>query len=268
MMSRLIISGLIVFFIHRLSFAQRYYEKELLSTRLERKEMRQKASVADGGYVLFQGGLRRHENATSNDVFTGGNGEFNGVIGVNYGYRLNNASLETGLGFIWHDHRGSYFLEAAGENFWTYGNYNSIFLPIALKYDVPTGLSKKFRFGAMGSLNILIHQTRSWDQQGRGTYYFDYFNDRDRYVQYKYYWDRPKISGFFKAGLYAEFQVFKSSFLNLQFSRAIAISPLRTVTYEWEYQGQKGNFTDDLKIDGYIVEVAYKLPLNLFSAVR
>jgi hypothetical protein len=249
-------------------FGQRYYEKELLSTRLERKEMRQKASVADGGYVLFQAGMRKHENSRGNDFVSGGYGEYNGVIGVNYGYRLNNASLETGLGFIWQYHSNSYFLEAAGESFWTYGNYNSIFLPLVLKYDVPTGPSKKFRFGAMGSLNFLLHQTRNRDQQGRGTYYFDYFNDRERYVQYKYYWDSPRISGFFKVGVYAEIQVFRSSFLNLQFSRAISAGPLRTVTYEWEYQGQKGSFTDEIEIHGYMLEIAYKLPLNLFSATR
>lgn len=261
-------TGLILMGFVLYAFGQRYYEKELLSTRLERKEMRQKASVADGGYVLFQGGLRRHENAVSNDIFTGGYGEYNGIVGVNYGYRLNNASIETGLGFIWQYHSQTYFIEAAGENFRTFGNYNSIFLPFVMKYDVPTGPSKKFRFGAMGSINFLLHQTRNRDQQGRGTYYFDYNNDRERYLQYKYFWDSPRISGFFKAGVYAEFQVFKSSFLNLQFSRAISAGPVRTVTYEWEYQGQKGSFTDDLKIEGYMVEIAYKLPLNLFSATR
>lgn len=250
------------------AFGQRYYEEELLSTRLERKEMRQKASVADGGYVLFQAGMRKHENSRGNDFVSGGYGEYNGVIGVNYGYRLNNASLETGLGFIWQYNSNTYFLEAAGENFRTYWNYNSIFLPLVLKYDVPTGALKKFRFGAMGSVNFLLHQTRKPEQQGRGTYYFDYFNDRERYVQYKYYWDSPRISGFFKVGVYAEIQVFKSSFLNLQFSRAISAGPLRTITYEWEYQGQKGGFTDELKIDGYIFEIAYKLPLNLFSATK
>jgi hypothetical protein len=265
---RIVIAGMILMGFVLDGYGQRYYEKELLSTRLERKEMRQKASVADGGYVLFQGGLRKHENSGSNDVFTGGYGEYNGVVGVNYGYRLNNASLETGLGFIWQYHSETYFLEAAGENFRTFGNYNSIFLPFVLKYDVPTGTSKKFRFGAMGSINFLLHQTRNRNQQGRGTYYFDYFDDKERYVQYKYFWDSPRISGFFKVGLYSEFQVFKSSFLNLQFSRAISAGPLRTVTYEWEYQGQKGSFTDDLKIEGYMVEIAYKLPLNLFSATR
>jgi hypothetical protein len=268
MILKFLFSVLILFWLQILSFAQRYYETELLSTRLERKEMRQKASVSDGGYVLFQGGLRKHENARSKDVFTGGYGEYNGIIGVNYGYRLNNASLETGLGFIWQYHSNIYFLEAAGEAFRTYGNYNSIFLPLALKYDVPTGPSKKFRFGAMGSLNLLLHQTRNPEQQGRGTYYFDYLNDRDRYVQYKYYWDNPRISGFFKVGVYAEFQVFKSSFLNVQFSRAISAGPVRTVVYEWEYQNNKGSFTDDIKIQGYILEIAYKLPLNLFSATK
>ena len=268
MNSTFLLTGLILMVFVVDCFGQRYYEEELLSTRLERKEMRQKASVADGGYMLIQGGLRKHENSRGNDIFTGGNGEFNGVVGVNYGYRINNSSLETGLGFIWHDHRGTYFFEEAGENFWTYGNYNSIFLPLVLKYDVPTGPYKKFRFGAMGSINILLYQTRTWDQQGRGIQYFDYFNDRDRFVEFKYYWDRSRISGFFKTGLYAEFQVFKSSFLNLQFSNVFAVSPLRTISYELDYQGQKGKFTDDLKIDGYVIEIAYKLPLNLFSATN
>lgn len=257
---------LILFSVSDFSFGQHYYEEELLSTRLERKELRQKASVADGGYLLFQGGLRRHENAKGKDVFTGGYGEFNGLVGVNYGYRLNNASLETGLGFIWHYNKGEYFFEAADNSFQTFSGFNSIFLPIVLKYDVPTGAQKKFRFGAMGSLNMILRQSRTWGQEGRGTYHFDFLNERENYVAYRYNWDSQKVSGFFKAGIYTEFQIFKSSFLNLQFSRIIPAGPLRNVTYNWEYQNNKGSITDEIVIDGYMLELAYKLPLNLFSA--
>ena len=39
------------------SFSQRYYEEELLSTRMERKELRQKASVAEGAMCFFKGDL-------------------------------------------------------------------------------------------------------------------------------------------------------------------------------------------------------------------
>jgi hypothetical protein len=85
-------------------------------------------------------------------------------------------------------------------------------------------------------------------------------------LEYRFNWDSPRVSGFFKAGLFAEFQVFKSSFLNLQFSRAIAAGPIRTVTFNWEYNNDKGTFKDEIKIEGFMVEIAYKLPLNLFSA--
>jgi len=262
------LSGLILMVLVVDGFGQRYYEKELLSTRLEKKELRQKSSVADGGYLLFQAGLRRHENAIGRDFFTGGYGDYNGVIGVNYGYRLNNVSLETGLGFIWHYHRGNYFIPPAADFMQTYGNYNSIFLPLVLKYDVPTGESKKFRFGAMGSVNFLLHQTRNSITEGRERYYFDYSNQQEKYLIHTYSSKSPKVSGFFKAGVYAEFQVFKSSFLNVQFSRAIPLGPVKSITYQWEYENDMGSFTDEIKIDGYMVEIAYKLPLNLFSATK
>jgi len=265
MRSKLAFSGLLLFFFVFEGFGQHYFENEMLSTRSERREMRQKASVADGGYVLFQGGIRKHENARGKDVFTGGYGEYNGVVGVNYGYRLNNVSLETGLGFIWQYHRALHYIAPAEENMQTFGNYNSIFLPFVIKYDVPTGPSKKFRFGAMGSVNFLLHQTRQSTTHGRELYYFNYFNQRDKFLDYVYDWDSPMISGFFKAGLYAEFQIFKSSFLNLQFSRAISPWPLRTVTYEWQFKNDRGSFRDEFKIEGYMVEIAYKLPLNLLS---
>lgn len=265
MKSRLLFFSLTLLFSVSQGFGQHYFSKELLSTRSERKEMRQKASVADGAYLLFQGGLRKHENATSNDIFTGGYGEYNGVVGVNYGYMVNNASLETGLGFIWHYHSNLHYIEPASNNMQTYGNFNSIFLPIIVKYDVPTGPSKKFRFGVMGSINFLLHQTRKPIPQGREIYYFDYFNQRDNFVDYKYFIDGPSVSGFFKAGLYAEFQVFKSSFLNLQFSRAISASPGRTVQYQWEYKNVKGSFTDEFRIEGYMMEISYKFPLNLLT---
>lgn len=246
----------------------RYYEKEFLSTKLERKNLRQESSIADGGYLLFQGGLRKHPDSMTDDFITGGYGEYNGILGLNYGYRLSNASLETGLGFIWHYHRAAYFLAPAGENFFTYGNFNSILLPIVLKYDVPTGPSKKFRFGAIGSLNLLLLQTRNSEREGRGTYFFDYFDDRNRFVQYRYSWQSPRVSGFVKVGLYTEFQILGSSFLNLQFSRAIPAGSSRKVTYEWEFSGSKGTFTEDLKIGGYLLELAYKLPLNVLSTER
>ncbi|WP_114748460.1 hypothetical protein [Pleomorphovibrio marinus] len=268
MSSKFVFWGLILMLFVMEGFGQRYYEPEVLSTRWERKKMRQEASVADGGYVLFQAGLRRHENAKGKDVFTGGYGEYNGVVGVNYGYRLNNASFETGLGFIWQYHSGTYFIAPAADYMQTFRNYNSVFLPLVLKYDVPTGPSKKFRFGAMGSLNLLLQQTRNTTSQGRGIYYFDYRSERDKFLDYKFNWDGPRVSGFFKAGVYAELQVFKSSFLNVQFSRAISAGPLRTVTYRWEYLNEKGVFNDDITIEGYMVEIAYKLPLNLFTETK
>lgn len=265
MKSKLGFFGLMLLLFVSEGMGQRYFEYEKLSTRSERKEMRQKASVADGAYLLFQGGLRKHENAKGKDVFTGGYGEYNGIVGVNYGYRLNNASLETGLGFIWQYHTNYYFIEPAADHIQTFGNYNSIFLPFVLKYDVPTGPSKKFRFGAMGSLNFLLHQTRNPLTHDRQLYYFDYQNERDKILDYVYTYDSPRISGFVKAGIYAEFQVFKSSFMNVQFSRAISVGPLRTVTYQWDYRTERGSFTDDIKIQGYMLELAYKLPLNLFT---
>ncbi len=265
---KLLFTGLMLLFFAPNSFGQYYYEQELLAAKLEKKEMRQKASVANGGYMLFQAGLRRHENAIGRDLFTSGYGDYNGIIGVNYGYRLNNASVETGLGFLWHYHRGEHFIPPATDFMQTYMKYNSIFLPLVLKYDVPTGESKKFRFGALGSINFLLLQTRNSITEGRERYYFDYRNQQEKFLIHSYFSESARVSGFFKAGVYAEFQIFKSSFLNIQFSRAIPLAPVKSTTYQWEYENASGSFLDEVRIDGYMVEVAYKLPFNLFSATK
>ncbi|MCH7412898.1 hypothetical protein MM213_05325 [Belliella sp. R4-6] len=242
------------------------YEGSAKVSRWLKKERRIESSREDGGYLLFQGGLRKHNNSNRNDVFTGGYGNFNGVVGVNYGFRKQNTSFETGLGFVWQYHRGEHYLESIEKSFKTFGVYNAIFLPFVVKYDVPTGPSKKFRFGAMGSTNIFIHQIRNYKGSGRGKYVFDIYNPQDEPLHYNFDWIEPNIKVFLKVGIYAEVQVFKSSFLNFQVSKAISPWSYRTVSYDWEYGGESGTVVERIHIQGTMFELAYKLPLNIFSA--
>ncbi|MHA7130140.1 hypothetical protein [Algoriphagus namhaensis] len=266
MIPRLILRISLLALIPFCSQAQEIYptNEQPYLTRSERKRLKQEASVADGGYILLQGGLRKHEGAQGNDYFTGGPGEYNGLVSGLYGYRMANLSLEAGLGFIWHDSRNNYPMPGTNRQIGAFANFNSIYLPIGLRYDVPTGARKKFRFGANASMNVLLHQTRNPRDTSSGYFYYQ-FRPVPDFAEYDYKIEKNGVTAFFKMGLHAEVQVFKTSFFVFQVSKVLSPSPHRTVYYDWEYSGQSGSFVDEVKIDGAAFEMAYKLPLNLFS---
>lgn len=240
-----------------------FKSKNPIFTKVERKTIRQELSVKDGPYLLFQGGLRQQKTSQSNDFFTGGYGEYNGIARGAYGYRINNTSFEVGIGFIWHGSKNFHDMNETGKQMATYSNFNSVFLPVGLKYDIPTGPKKKFRLGANASMNILLVQSRKPRPTNSGFYYFDIRKPND-VVDYSYKIENKGVTGFLKIGFYTEFQIFKSSFLLFQVSKVISPSPQRTLSYKWKYEGQSGSFVDEVRIDGLLFELAYKLPLNIF----
>lgn len=244
----------------------KYFEsKNSTLTKFERKTIRQELSVKDGPYLLFQGGLRKQKNAQTIDYFTGGYGEYNGIASGIYGYRMNNTSLEVGLGFVWHGNKNFHDMGETGKQMAAYSNFNSVFLPVGLKYDIPTGPKKKFRLGANASMNILLVQSRKPRPTNSGFYYFDIRKPND-IVDYSYRIENKGVTGFLKMGFHTEFQIFKSSFLLFQVSKVISPSPQRTLSYKWKYEGQSGSFVDEVRIDGLLFELAYKLPLNILKS--
>ncbi|WP_157359728.1 hypothetical protein [Algoriphagus mannitolivorans] len=230
----------------------------------ERSALRQELSRENGPYLLFQGGMRKHSTDQENYFPLYRSSLYHGIVTGIYGYRINNTSFEVGMGFIWHVSRNLHELKGFEKSVPIYSNFNSINLPIGFRYDIPTGTKQNFRFGAHTSLNLLIHQTRKPRNPDILYHYFTQWPSTD-YVDYVVRIEDKGLTGFFKIGIHTEIKVFKSSSLLLQLSRAVSPSPSRVLNVNWKYQNQSGSFRDEVKLEGTIVELAYKLPLNILN---
>lgn len=232
-------------------------------TAYEKRKLRQSLSREDGMYLIAQAGLRRHLTTEGNNLYLPISGEMDGIIQAGLGYRINNISLETGMGFIWHNSEITQPLGSSEKTLTTISNLNSIFIPLGLRYDIPINSKKTIRFGANASGNLIIHTTNKPSPEGN----FPYFGTSDTEgVQIEFAVLEPKLKTFFKVGLHGEFQVFKSSFLIIQGSHMLSASNhLRTISYTWVDGNQSGSFENKISLEGWLVEIAYKLPLSILK---
>lgn len=232
-------------------------------TAYEKRKLRQSLSREDGMYLLAQAGLRRHLTTAGNNIYLPISGEMDGIIQAGLGYRLNNTSLETGLGFSWHNSEIPQALGSTEKLLLTKSNLNSIFIPLGLRYDIPINSKQSIRFGASASGNLIIHTTNKPSQEGNFPYYGTTSSEG---VQIDFSVSEPSVKSFFKVGLHAEFQIFKSSFLIIQGSHVLsAPNDLRTISYTWQDGSQSGSFDNTISMDGWLIEVAYKLPLSILK---
>lgn len=230
-------------------------------TPLEKKDMRLKNSREDGPYLLFQFGIRKHNTTHGENIYFNIYGEMDGAVASTYGYRKNNLSIETGLGFIWHNSERVYLLGNPNDKLRTHLNFNSLYLPIGIRYDIPIKKDKGIRFGVHSSANIIVFSTEK-PIYGQNIPFEKSFESKG--VSFDYQIKNKPIPSFFKIGIHTEFSIFKSSFLLIQGNYLISPYPYRIASYEWENQNQSGSFQDETKIDGWMFEIAYKLPLNIF----
>lgn len=227
----------------------------------EKRKLRQSLSREDGVYFIAQAGLRRHLTTAGNNLYLPISGEMDGIIQGGIGYRINNISLESGIGFSWHNSDIPRQLGSSERILITQSNLNSIFIPLGLRYDIPVNSKKSIRFGANASGNLIIHTTNKPSQDGSFPYYG---SNSSEGVQVDFSVSEPSLKTFFKVGLHTEFQIFKSSFLIIQGSHMLsAPNDLRTISYTWQDGSQSGSFENQISMEGWVVEVAYKLPLSI-----
>ncbi|MFC3417569.1 hypothetical protein [Algoriphagus hitonicola] len=238
------------------------YTEGKLST-YEKRKLRQELSLQDGPYWGVQAGLRRHLSTNGNNIYLPISGEMDGIIQAIYGHRLGNVSLETGLGFSWHNSEILHQLGSLERNILTKANLNSLFLPLGVRYDIPVNSKKNIRVGAHASGNIIFHTTNRPSKNGPFPYYG---SSQTEGIAIDFKINEPNFKSFYKMGLHAELQLFKSSFLTLQVSHVLsAPSSLREITYSWTDGTQSGSFSNTIRIEGWLVEVAYKLPLSILN---
>ncbi|TFV94537.1 hypothetical protein E4S40_10990 [Algoriphagus kandeliae] len=263
---RKVLFSICICFFSNLLFAQEkdhavYTESNLSS--FEKKKLRQERSGQDGNYLLFQGGLRRHLTTEGNNLYLPISGEMDGIVQGNLGYRIGNISMETGLGFIWHNSELEYQLGQSEKSIITKSNHNSIFLPLGFRYSIPLNNQQRLRIGAHAISNLILFSSDRPDPNRRFPYYG---SGSIEGVSIDFTVNEPKFKSFFKIGIHAEILAFKSSFLSIQASHVLSVpSTLRTITYQWEDGIQSGEFETQTSLNGWIVEFGYKLPLNILS---
>lgn len=228
----------------------------------EKRKLRYSESREDGSYLLAQFGLRKHNTTPGENIYLNIYGEMDGAVSGLYGYRKGNISLETGFGFIWHNSTINHFLGNTGEGLETHVNFNAGYIPLGFRYDIPLNGKKSVRFGAHASANIILFSTNKPSQLGPFPYSRNSGTD-NIYIDFQV--DNKKFPAFFKVGLHSEITVFKSSFLVIQGSYIVAPPTYRTISYNWKLNDKSRSFQNEVKIDGLMFEIAYKLPLNIFN---
>lgn len=231
--------------------------------RWHRQEQYQKMSREDGGYLFYNGGWRIESEP---DKVESSYSNWSGTHGLNYGYRKSNLSYEIGLNFIYHSPDDFFYIPELDHNVYSPSGINSLIVPIGIRFNVPVGEKEKFRFGANFGVNWIAIPLGRNNESGKGVYYWQGDVPASDRLVYTWEADQERSRFFFKAGIHGELQFLKSSFLILQVSRAFMLNPAVTFNYEWTGKGQEGSFQVDSVIDGYMFEIAYKIPLKVLGA--
>lgn len=215
-------------------------------------------SHEDGPYLILNFGMRVDGKSTIPNV------EFanlSGNLGLGLGHRKGNFGYEYGLNVLYHSPESIIYIPSIDRSVYLNPYANSLIIPLVFRYDIPVGEKERFRFGANFTTNYIIGALNDRQSFGYGGDGGNNFNTEPL----KYTWvDGDKKSRFFfKVGLHAELQFLNSSFLIFQASRAFTISPNRSFLVSWQAAGQNGNFEVESRIQGYMFELGYKIPLNV-----
>ncbi|WP_297335229.1 hypothetical protein [Algoriphagus sp.] len=238
------------------------YTEGKLST-FQKRKLRQELSRQDGLYMGVQAGLRRHLTSNGNNIYLPISGEMDGIIQAIYGHRLGKVSLETGLGFSWHNSEILHQLGALERYILTKANLNSLFLPLGVRYDIPVNSKNNIRIGAHTSGNLILHTTNRPSKNGPFPYYG---TSQTEGIAVDFQINEPHFKSFYKLGIHSELHLFKSSLVSLQASHVFsAPTSLRKITYSWTDETQSGSFSNSIRKEGWLVEVAYKLPLTILN---
>lgn len=245
--------------------AQGYSSNQRKAIRWENRDRFREISKEDGSYLLFNGGLRRHEDFDQSIIDSFGNyNHINGNYGIHFGARRKNFSYDLGVNYYYHSQILIQTLPLLDDKLTIGSRMNTFVMPVSIKYDIVVGNKEKVRFGANFFTNwIMFHIFEHRTNSGASSNHLDNFTEEPGKINYTWRTEDKKGRFFFKSGIHGEFLVLNSSFLLIQLSRAFVLRPTRTLVFNWESQGFEGEFRDIRKIDGYMLEISYKLPMNV-----
>jgi hypothetical protein len=221
--------------------------------RQENKSLKREIAWGSGPYLSVNGLLRfrpkseREPNLEFSHI-SGGNeflGGFTfGSISVESGYSKFNAYTNVRL--------------PDGLNINTSTNYSVSAIPVRFRYHMDIGDKNRLRLGtSLAAFYPLQTKGRSWYEGAIGGNGNTTYNLTSTPLE-------QNIQGkmFFNAGVFAEIPIFNSSMMIFNFSRNFGSPEVGKTNISGDVNGEPVNFDSSGSMNGWIIEVGYKLPLK------
>jgi hypothetical protein len=224
-------------------------------SRVDRKEERRKSAWGDGVYLSIAGALRFRP--TSERVPNLGFSHITSGYQYLLGYTRGRFSLESGYGRqLAYNH-----LQIPGEVVQTQQGYSLGTIPLRVRYHKIIGEKNRLRLGSSVA-GLVTLGTRGLSNIGQGG------GNGNGFIVYRLestpleQTSQGKI--FFNAGLFAELAVFNSSMLTFNMSRNFGSPRVGRENITGTIYGRPINQELTGTLDGWLLEVGYKIPLTRF----
>lgn len=217
----------------------------------ESKEIKRDRAWSSGAYLIGSGFLRfrpkseREANLEFSHI-TSGN-----LVGL--GYRLNSLSIESG--FATFNFANSIPIPEHNTRV-VLNSFSLHAVPLTLKYDFLIGDKNRLRIGPSFSTYIITGNGEDFTKKGG-------FGGSD--FNFTYVAQSSGLNGkvFYNLGVYAELPIFNTSLINFKVSQNFGSPKVGTVDLTGQVNGDPVDFESSGSLNGFMLEMGYKLPLNL-----
>lgn len=204
--------------------------------------------ISVNGFLRFRPKSEREPNLEFSHI-SGGN-EFLG------GYTFGSFSVESGYSRF----NGFTNISRPGLNVQTNNNFTVGAIPLRIRFHKDVGDKKRLRLGtSLAAFFTLETKGLSMSQRGGGG------NTGNSLYSLIYTPIGQNSQGkvFFNAGVFAEIPIFNSSMVTFNFSRNFGSPDVGKVNVSGEIDGRPVNFDASGTLNGWMMEVGYKLPLKV-----
>lgn len=230
--------------------------EEFKSWTKDSKEVKRDLAWSSGPYLMASGFLRfrpRSERAPNLEFSHITSGSTFGV-----GYRFDALSIETGYNTI--GNTSTVSLPEAGLTDVLSGSTIHA-IPLTVKYDFLIGDKNRLRVGPTLSANFIVGNGNQGGSLGG-------FGGPDYSIEYTR--GNLDLAGkvFFNAGAFVEVPIFNSSLINLKLSQNFGSPKVAVIDVTGVANGNAVNRESSGSLNGFMMELGYKLPLNLLFKSR
>jgi len=172
---------------------------------------------------------------------------------IGLGYKFKDFSIESGYSSFW---ISTPIFTAATGVITTFNTSNVNAIPLTFKYDFEIGDKNRLRVGPTFSAYYITGTGDQFRSEGA-------FSGSDYFLNYKK--ADTDLSGkiFFNAGVYAELPIFNSSLINFKISQNFGSPQVGVIDLKGDINGTPVDFESSGSLNGVMLELGYKLPLNL-----